>query len=75
MNVGGGVLLKWFISLQGLVVHLWELGRFLKMDRLDLVGMGWSGMNIAGIEVVYGVFKIFKVFHLFLCFFLFYVSR
>lgn len=41
-------------ALQGLAVLLWELGHFLRMDHLDLVGMGLLGMNTAGTGVLCG---------------------
>lgn len=40
---------------QGLVVLLWELEHFLKMDHLGLVERYWSEMNIVGIQVVYTI--------------------
>uniref|UniRef100_A0A6N2MH44 Uncharacterized protein n=1 Tax=Salix viminalis TaxID=40686 RepID=A0A6N2MH44_SALVM len=36
--------------MEGQVALLWELGHFLRMDHLDLVGRDWSRTNIAGIE-------------------------
>jgi hypothetical protein len=45
------VLNLFHCCLQGQVALPWELGHFLRMDRLGLVGRCWSRTSIAGIEV------------------------